>query len=234
MRVSHIFLSTGNVHTNRNNSGSGHLETISSSSQDIQSLVVLLIAVLTLKSAHYIFHARLLVLSWSFWDSGYFFFNVIVELGDDKKTVQVLVNTEVTRTCKLFNTLNVIYLSVSGAFRVSTLTAVSVVFPPPSRCQNHSTCKLHFNGQGYQYQALAGPIFIIGHTLGVVPISFAAKACAYSRRMLLCAWAVFWSGLAILTGFARTYWQLVVVRFGFGIGWGMLKQCQPLSCYSAS
>ena len=80
----------------------------------------------------------------------------------------------------------------------------------------HGVCKWDHNGQGLQYEILAGPVFIVVYTLAGIPISILAD---FSNRCnLLLAGLTLWSAMTLLTGFVRRYWQLVVTRFLLGIG----------------
>jgi len=77
-------------------------------------------------------------------------------------------------------------------------------------------CKWDHNGQGLQYEILAGPVFIVVYTLAGIPLSVIAD---YSnRRNLLLTGLVLWSLMTLLTGFVHRYWQLVITRFFLGIG----------------
>jgi len=77
-------------------------------------------------------------------------------------------------------------------------------------------CKWAHNGQGLQYEILAGPVFIVVYTLAGIPLSIFADFS--NRRNLLVAGLAMWSIMTLLTGFVHTYWQLVVTRFLLGIG----------------
>ena len=77
-------------------------------------------------------------------------------------------------------------------------------------------CKWDYNGQGFAYQIVAGPIFIVIYTFSGIFIGFAADR--YNRKMLLGGCLLFWSVMTLLTGFIDSYWQLVILRFGLGLG----------------
>ena len=77
-------------------------------------------------------------------------------------------------------------------------------------------CEWNYNGQGFQYQVLAGPIFIVIYTLMGIPLGFLADAS--NRKALLGICVFFWSVMTLLMGLVHEYWQLVVLRFGLGIG----------------
>jgi len=67
-----------------------------------------------------------------------------------------------------------------------------------------------------EYQLLIGPIFIVVYTLSGILVSFAADQ--YSRKGFLVVSLMFWSLMTVLTAEVKTYWQLVLVRLGLGIG----------------
>ena len=77
-------------------------------------------------------------------------------------------------------------------------------------------CEWNYNGQGFEYQVLAGPIFIVVYTLMGIGLGLAADL--YNRRTLLAVCLIFWSVMTGLTGAVTEYWQLVILRFGLGIG----------------
>ena len=80
----------------------------------------------------------------------------------------------------------------------------------------HGVCKWDHNGQGLQYEILAGPVFIVVFTLAGIPISMLADFS--NRRNLLAAGLALWSAMTLFTGFVHTYWQLAVTRFLLGVG----------------
>lgn len=77
-------------------------------------------------------------------------------------------------------------------------------------------CKWDYNGQGYEYQAVAGPVFTLVYTFAGIFIGFAADR--YNRKILLAICLIFWSVMTVLTGAINAYWQLVILRFGLGFG----------------
>ncbi|XP_077986710.1 MFS-type efflux pump MSMEG_3705-like [Glandiceps talaboti] len=77
-------------------------------------------------------------------------------------------------------------------------------------------CTWDYNGQGFQYQILAGPIFIVIYTFIGIPLGFAADRT--NRKNLLATCLIFWSLMTLLTGFAQEYWHLLILRLGLGIG----------------
>lgn len=82
--------------------------------------------------------------------------------------------------------------------------------------EKHTVCKWDYNGQGFEYQIVAGPVFIVIYTFAGIFISFAADK--YNRKVMLGACLIFWSTMTLLTGFIKEYWQLVILRFGLGFG----------------
>ena len=77
-------------------------------------------------------------------------------------------------------------------------------------------CEWNYNGQGLQYELLAGPLFIVIYTLAGIPLGLWADV--YNRKKLLGAAVIFWSTMTILMGLVKEYWQLAILRFGLGIG----------------
>lgn len=97
-------------------------------------------------------------------------------------------------------------------------------FSSADSCRNatsnltHATglCYYDYNGQGLEYQIVAGPAFTVIYTFGGIFISYAAEK--YNRKAMLAACLMFWSVMTLLTGFVKEYWQLVILRFGLGFG----------------
>nr|XP_015222496.1 PREDICTED: D-galactonate transporter-like isoform X1 [Lepisosteus oculatus]XP_015222497.1 PREDICTED: D-galactonate transporter-like isoform X1 [Lepisosteus oculatus] len=105
------------------------------------------------------------------------------------------------------------------------------VLPGPESCNNASTekkcgsllnsnrtpyCKWGYNGNGWEYQIMAGPIFILIYTFMGFFIGFLADSA--NRKNLLALSLLFWSLMTFLMGFVTEYWHLLVLRFGQGIG----------------
>lgn len=87
-------------------------------------------------------------------------------------------------------------------------------------------CHFTYNGQGYEYQIIAGPVFILVFTvMGIVVSTFADSFSKY-RTYILAASLAFWSLMTFLSGFVNSYWQLAVLRFGLGIG---QAGCNPIA-----
>ncbi|XP_064616663.1 MFS-type efflux pump MSMEG_3705-like [Liolophura sinensis] len=77
-------------------------------------------------------------------------------------------------------------------------------------------CKWDYDGQGFEYQIVAGPAFTAIYTFTGIFIAFAADV--FNRKLLLAICLMFWSLMTLLTGFINSYWQLVILRFGLGMG----------------
>lgn len=84
--------------------------------------------------------------------------------------------------------------------------------------QTHDSgiCYYDYNGQGLEYQIVAGPAFTVIYTFGGIFISYIAEK--YNRKAMLAICLMFWSVMTLLTGFVKEYWQLVILRFGLGFG----------------
>ncbi|KAK3087414.1 hypothetical protein FSP39_005573, partial [Pinctada imbricata] len=82
--------------------------------------------------------------------------------------------------------------------------------------QTKHVCKWDYNGQGYDYQIVAGPVFILVYTFAGIFIGYVADK--YNRKIMLAGCLIFWSVMTGITGFIDSYWQLVILRFGLGLG----------------
>jgi len=91
---------------------------------------------------------------------------------------------------------------------------------------NESDCKNDYNGKGYQYQLVAGPIFILIFTIMGVFISYFADSYRSYRVYILGACLIWWSSMTVLTGFVQSYWELALLRFGLGLG---EAGCNPIA-----
>ena len=67
----------------------------------------------------------------------------------------------------------------------------------------------------YQYNFL-GPAFTVIYVIAGLPL--ARLADTRSRSLVLLIGIVFWSAMVFLTGFVKTFWQLLVLRIFLGIG----------------
>nr|XP_054770059.1 protein spinster homolog 1-like [Lytechinus pictus] len=81
---------------------------------------------------------------------------------------------------------------------------------------NTEVCYYDRTGGGFQYQILAGPIFIVIYTFAGIGLGYLADIT--NRKFLLAICLAFWSLMTLLTGFATEYWHLVILRFGLGFG----------------
>ena len=79
----------------------------------------------------------------------------------------------------------------------------------------YGVCKWDYDGQGLQYELLAGPVFIIVYSVAAVPIGILADF--YDRRVLLAASLALSSAMTLVSGFTNRYWQLVLTRFAIGV-----------------
>jgi MFS family permease len=85
-------------------------------------------------------------------------------------------------------------------------------------------CEWDYNGLGFEYQVLAGPVFILVFTIVGVVLGIAADKYNRSRMLFVCA-LVF--GVAIvLQGSVQTYWQLIILRMVMAAG---ESGCNPLA-----
>jgi MFS family permease len=89
---------------------------------------------------------------------------------------------------------------------------------------NASVCRWWWSGEGLLYQVLAGPVFNNLYPIAGVFTGFLADL--GSRKVFLVISLVFWSIATGLTGFAQTYWHLVVLRALLAIG---AAGCSPFA-----
>ncbi|XP_067826116.1 protein spinster homolog 1-like isoform X2 [Heptranchias perlo] len=76
-------------------------------------------------------------------------------------------------------------------------------------------CQWDYDGNGWQYQIMAGPVFILIFTFTGIFIGFVADS--VNRKNFLAVSLFLWSLMTLLMGFAKHYWHLVLLRFGQGI-----------------
>eukprot|EP00092_Neocalanus_flemingeri_P009696 GFUD01010442.1.p1 GENE.GFUD01010442.1~~GFUD01010442.1.p1 ORF type:complete len:486 (+),score=62.98 GFUD01010442.1:259-1716(+) len=100
-------------------------------------------------------------------------------------------------------------------------TAVCSGFKLKEDCAGQSGCVWMYSGQGWEYQILAGPAFIVVFTISGVLMGFLADR--ISRPRLLSASVFVFSISLILMGFSTKYWQLVVLRMGIAAGEAALR-----------
>lgn len=89
-------------------------------------------------------------------------------------------------------------------------------FSCTSRAHN-STCKWDYNGQGIQYQLLAGPAFTVVFSFAVIVMGFVAEIGRINRPKVLALFVILWSVMTLLMGFTKKYWQLALLRMGLGV-----------------
>lgn len=77
-------------------------------------------------------------------------------------------------------------------------------------------CEYNHDGSGLLYQIVAGPVFNNLYPLAGFFTGFLAD---YGKRII---WLVislfFWSAITLVTGFAREFWHLVLLRALLAIG----------------
>merc|ERR1719431_2057652 len=101
------------------------------------------------------------------------------------------------------------------------MTAVCAGFKAAEDCEDHTGCEWLYSGQGWEYQILAGPAFIVVFTISGVIMGFLADR--VSRPLLLSASVFVFSLSLILMGLSTKYWQLVVLRMGIAAGEAALR-----------
>jgi len=100
-------------------------------------------------------------------------------------------------------------------------TPVCSGFKLKEDCEDQPGCTWMYSGQGWEYQILAGPAFIIVFTISGVLMGFLADR--ISRPRLISASVFVFSLSLILMGFSTKYWQLVVLRMGIAAGEAALR-----------
>ncbi|XP_055516283.1 probable galactarate/D-glucarate transporter GarP isoform X1 [Leucoraja erinacea] len=76
-------------------------------------------------------------------------------------------------------------------------------------------CQWNYDGTGWEYQIMAGPVFVLVYTLTGIVVGFMADS--VNRKNFLSASVFLWSLMTLLMGFSKQYWHLVLLRFGQGI-----------------
>lgn len=77
-------------------------------------------------------------------------------------------------------------------------------------------CSIEYDGTGYQYQLVAGPVF--DNIFAVSAIFMGMLADFHHTKTFLCIFLVMWSVLIGITGLVKEYWQLALTRFGVAMG----------------
>lgn len=85
-------------------------------------------------------------------------------------------------------------------------------------------CLWNYNGQGIEYQLLAGPSFILAFSIGGFVIG--ALADRFNRIIIFSICIAVFSACTIVMGTAQEVWQLIVMRFGVAFG---ESACKPIS-----
>ena len=83
-------------------------------------------------------------------------------------------------------------------------------------CDEADGCTWSYSGQGWQYQVLAGPGFIVIFTVCGVVMGYLADR--VSRPRLLSASLLVFSLCMMLSGLATSYTQLLLLRMGVAAG----------------
>jgi MFS family permease len=83
-------------------------------------------------------------------------------------------------------------------------------------CTNDG-CNWDYDGQGIEYQVLAGPVFVVVFSIAVVVMGIVTEVKQVNRPKVLAVFTTFWSIATFLMGFTTKYWQLVVLRMSLGV-----------------
>ena len=79
-----------------------------------------------------------------------------------------------------------------------------------------NVCTWIYNGLGYMYDLLVGPVFTVTYTLAGLILGLTADL--YNRKNLLMACLAVWSFATVLSGVVTSYWQLTLLRLFLGMG----------------
>nr|XP_039262749.1 protein spinster-like [Styela clava] len=90
---------------------------------------------------------------------------------------------------------------------------------PEEQCSNVTlngsfVCRWDYKGDGVEYQLLAGPFFVAIFT--IMGIILGVLGDSYNRVRILFICVLVCSLMTLVTGFSTQYWQLAVLRIGFG------------------
>jgi MFS family permease len=77
-----------------------------------------------------------------------------------------------------------------------------------------------------QMSLLLGFAFVTLYSIGIIPMGYLVDR--ISRRLLVSGAVIFWSGSAVVSGFAGSYWQLFAARASLGLG----ESALPPTAYS--
>jgi len=91
-------------------------------------------------------------------------------------------------------------------------------FNDPTACNSttNGMCQWNYNGQGIEYQILAGPSFTFTKTIGGLVIG--ALADRYNRVLILALSTFLFNSCTILIGISQKLWQLIVLRMTIAFG----------------
>ena len=82
--------------------------------------------------------------------------------------------------------------------------------------KTYDACRWWYDGRGILYQVVAGPVFNNAYVLAGLFTGFLADY--GNRKVFLAISLAFWSAITAVTGFARHYWHLCVLRALLAIG----------------
>ena len=88
--------------------------------------------------------------------------------------------------------------------------------PLQAGCEAVGGCVWCFSGQGWQYQVLAGPGFIVMFTISGIIMGYLADR--ISRPRLLSLSMLVFSVCMMLSALATSYLQLLLLRMGLAAG----------------
>jgi len=98
----------------------------------------------------------------------------------------------------------------------SNLTSLCTQLSDQDSCENQEECVWCYSGQGWQYQVLAGPGFIVVFTVSGVIMGYCADR--ISRPRILSVSMFVLSVCMMLSGLASTYSHLLLLRMGVAAG----------------
>jgi len=98
----------------------------------------------------------------------------------------------------------------------TNMTSLCTQLSDKDSCENEQECVWCYSGQGWQYQVLAGPGFIVVFTVSGVIMGYCADR--ISRAKILSASMFVLSVCMMLSGLASTYTHLLLLRMGVAAG----------------
>lgn len=85
-----------------------------------------------------------------------------------------------------------------------------------AECLGLDSCEWQYNGQGYEFQVLVGPAFVV--TFSITLLFMGVAADNFNRPLVFAVGTFVFSISCFLMGFAQSYWQLLVLRVGIALG----------------